>query len=135
MIRTGWVLSGLSSAFIIVDSFGKFMPPGPFYLEELHRIGQPVSKLLYVGILQFACGVLCLIPRTAILGAILLTGFLGGAEAIQARVSGSGAFLLTLPLSLGTLAWGGIWLRDERVRNLIPLRAPWAMDRTEAPSR
>ena len=131
MIRTGWVLCGLSSAFIIVDSVGKFLPPSPFFREELHRLGNPESNLLYVGILQFACGV----PRTAILGAILLTGFLGGAEAIQTRVSGSGAFLITLPLLLGTLAWAGIWLRDERLRNLIPLRAPWAMDRTEAPSR
>jgi hypothetical protein len=53
-----------------------------------------------------------------------MTGFLGGAEAIQIRVNGSGAFLLTLPLLLGVLAWGGIWLRDERLRNLLPLRAP-----------
>jgi hypothetical protein len=68
--------------------------------------------------------VLYLIPRTSILGAILMTGFLGGAEAMQIRVSGSGAFLIILPLFLGLLAWGGIWLRDERLRNLIPLRAP-----------
>ena len=77
-----------------------------------------------MGILQLTVGVLYLIPRTSILGAILMTGFLGGAEAIQIRVSGSGAFLTMLPLLLGLLAWGGIWLRDERLRNLIPLRAP-----------
>jgi hypothetical protein len=62
--------------------------------------------------------------ETTILGAILLTGFLGCAEAIQTRVSRSGAFLIMLPLLLGLVAWGGIWLRDDRLRNLIPLRAP-----------
>ena len=74
--------------------------------------------------LQFACGLVYVIPRTSILGAILVTGFLGGAEAIQTRVSGSGAFLIALPLLEGVIAWGGIWLRDERLRNLIPLCAP-----------
>jgi hypothetical protein len=62
--------------------------------------------------------------ETTIPGAILLTGFLGCAEAIQTRVSRSGAFLIMLPLLLGLVAWGGIWLRDDRLRNLIPLRAP-----------
>ena len=53
-----------------------------------------------------------------------MTGFLGGAEAIQTRVSGSGAFLIMLPVLLGVIAWGGIWLRDERLRKLIALRVP-----------
>jgi hypothetical protein len=126
MIRTGWVLTGISAVITIGDGFGKFMPPSGLLLDQMHRLGESESYVLYVGILEFACGVLYAIPRTAILGAILLTGFLGGAEAIQARVSGSGAFLLTLPLLWGTLAWGGIWLRDERLRSLIPMRAPRA---------
>lgn len=92
--------------------------------NRVDRLGESESTLYVVGILQFTVGVLYLIPRTAILGAILLTGFLGGAEAIQTRVSGSGAFLMMLPLLLGLLACGGIWLLDERLRNLIPLRAP-----------
>ena len=125
MIRIGWVLTGLTSANMIADSLGKFSPPA-LLLEEVHRLGESESTLYLVGILQCTVGVLYLIPRTAILGAILLTGFLGGAEALQTRVSGSGAFLILLPLLLGLLAWGGIWLRDERLRNLIPLRAPLA---------
>ena len=129
MLRVGWVLTWLSSVNMIFDSLGKFRPP-PFLLQELHRLGESESNLVFVGILQFACGVLILIPRTAILGAILMTGVLGGAEGIQTRVSGSGAFLTTLPLLLGVLAWGGIWLRDERLRELIPLRAPRATNRT-----
>jgi hypothetical protein len=124
MIRAGWVLSGLSSAFMIVDGLLKLLPPDAAFLEELHRLGEAESTLVPLGLLQFACGALYVIPRTAILGAILLTGFLGGAEALQTRVSGSGAFLIALPLFLGLLVWGGIWLRDERLRNLIPLRAP-----------
>ena len=123
MTRTGWVLTGLTAANIILDSFGKFFPPA-LLLEEIHRLGEQEIPLVPLRILQLTVGVLYLIPRTSILGAILMTGFLGGAEAIQIRVSGSGAFLTMLPLLLGLLAWGGIWLRDERLRNLIPLRAP-----------
>ena len=123
MIRIGWVLTGLTSANLIGDSFGKFLAVAPL-LEEFHRLGERESTLIPLGILQFTLGVVYLIPRTSILGAILLTGFFGGAEALQTRVSGSGAFLIMLPLLLGLLAWGGIWLRDERLRNLIPLRAP-----------
>lgn len=122
MRRTGWVLSGLSGAFMVVDGLLKLLPPSPAFLAELHRLGELESTLVPLGILQFTCGALYLIPRTSILGAILLTGFLGGAEALQTRVNGSGAFLIALPLFLGVLVWAGIWLRDERLRHLIPLR-------------
>jgi DoxX-like family len=130
MTRTGWVLTGLSSANMILDSLGKFMPPA-LLLEEANRLGESAGFLVIVGILEFTCGALSLIPKTAILGVILQTGFLGGAEAIQIRVSGSGVFLVTLPLFLGVLAWGGIWLRDERLRDLIPLSARRATNQTE----
>ena len=125
MIRIGWVLTGLTSANMIGDSLGKILPWHPaLLLEEVQRLGESEIPLVLLGILQFTVGVVYLIPRTSILGAILMTGFLGGAEAIQIRVNGSGTFLITLPLFLGLMAWGGIWLRDERLRNLIPLRAP-----------
>jgi hypothetical protein len=116
------------------DSVGKLMPLSGVLLEEFHRLGESEDKALYYGLLQFSCGLLYVIPRTSILGAILVTGFLGGAEAIQTRVSGSGALLNTLPLLEIMIAWGGIWLRDERLRNLIPLCAPRAASRTEARS-
>ena len=125
VLRTGWVLSGLSGGFLIVDGLMKLLPPDPVFIEELHRLGEAESTLIPLGILEFSCGALYLIPRTAILGAILLTGFVGGAEALQTRVSGSGAFLIVLPLLLGALAWAGIWLRDERLRALIPVRTPF----------
>jgi len=125
MIRIGWVLTVLTSVNMIGDSLGKILPwhPAPL-LDELQRLGESEIPLILLGMLQLTVGVVYLIPRTSILGAILMTGFLGGAEAIQIRVSGSGAFLITLPLVLGVLAWAGIWLRDERLRSLIPLRAP-----------
>lgn len=124
MIRTGWVLTVLTGFNMIGDSVLKMMPLSGFLLEEFHRLGESEDKAIYYGLLQFSCGLLYSIPRTSILGAILVTGFLGGAEAIQTRVSGSGAFLNTLPLIEIAIAWGGIWLRDERLRDLIPLRMP-----------
>ena len=125
-VRIGWVLTWLSAANMISDSTGKLFFHPALLLSELHRLGEAESALFAVGLLQFTVAVVYLIPRTSILGAVLMTGFLGGAEAIQTRVSGSGAFLNMLPLFLGLLAWAGIWLRDERLRNLIPLRAPLA---------
>ena len=122
MTRIGWVLTGLSAANMILDSSGKFFPPAQL-LQEFHRLGELESTLIPLGILEFTVGVVYLIPRTSILGAILMTGFLGGAEALQTRVNGSGVFLNMLPLMLGLLAWAGIWLRDERLRALIPFRS------------
>ena len=98
MIRIGWVLTGLSSANMIGDSLGKILPWHPaLLLEEVQRLGESEIPLILLGILQFTVGVVYLIPRTSILRRILMTGFLGGAEAIQIRVSGSGAFLNMLP--------------------------------------
>ena len=104
MIRIGWVLTGLSSANMIGDSLGKILPWHPvLLLEEVQRLGESEIPLILLGILEFAVGVVYLIPRTSILGAILMTGFLGGAEAIQIRVSGSGAFLI-MTVVLATIA-------------------------------
>jgi len=124
MVRIGWVLTSLSAANMMLDSTGKMFFYPAQLISEFHRLGESESIMIPLGILQFAVALVYLIPRTSILGAILMTGFLGGAEAIQARVSGSGVFLITLPLFLIVLAWAGIWLRDERLRALIPLRTP-----------
>jgi hypothetical protein len=75
-----------------------------------------------MGIVLLACTVLYLIPRTAILGVILLTGYLGGAVATHVRV-GEGLFPVLFPVVFGALLWGGLWLRDERLRALIPLQS------------
>lgn len=122
MTWVGWILTGLSGAFMISDGLAKALfPPNAFLLSEVQRLGESRDMLTPFAVLYLVCAVLYLIPRTTILGAILVTGYLGGAEAIQTRVSGTPAFLILLPVLSGALVWGGIWFRDERLRNLIPL--------------
>ena len=96
------------------------MKPAPV-VEGFAQFGFPESLIFPLGILELACTVVYLIPRTSILGAILLTGYLGGAVATHVRV-GEGLFPVLFPVIMGVLVWGGQWLRDERLRALIPLR-------------
>lgn len=79
----------------------------------------PAGSALAIGIVELACTAVYLVPRTAVLGAILLTGYLGGATAVSVQLGASFA----LPLVFGVLVWGGLYLRDPRLRALIPLRA------------
>jgi DoxX-like family len=87
-------------------------------VEEFTRLGWPESLILGLGILEIACAVVYAIPRTAVLGAVLLTGYLGGAVATHVRI-GDPYFG---PLIGGVLVWLGLYLRDPRLRALIPLR-------------
>ena len=89
--------------------------------ETTVQLGYPESVILGLGIVLLACTALYLIPRTAVLGAILLTGYLGGAVATHVRV-GASPFEILFPVIFGALLWGGLFLRDERLRELIPLR-------------
>ena len=111
MTRAGWILTGLSAAFMIYDGVLKALfPPNAFLLGEIDRLGSLKDMVVPFAILYLVCTVLYLIPRTVILGAILTTGYLG-----------SPAFIILLPVLLGAMVWGGVWLRDERLRDLIPL--------------
>jgi len=89
-------------------------------LEGWAKFGYPMSTLLPIGLVELLCVVLYLVPRTAVLGAILATGYLGGAVATHVRAGESAVALA--PFLLGVLAWGGLWLRDPRLRALLPLR-------------
>jgi hypothetical protein len=91
-------------------------------VETTVQLGYPESVILGLGIVLLVCTVLYLIPRTSILGAILLTGYLGGAVATHVRV-GEGLFPVLFPVFLGVLIWLGLYLRDDRLRTLIPLRS------------
>ncbi len=91
----------------------------PQVLESWATFGYPEGALLAVGVVELACAVVYAIPRTAVLGAILVTGFLGGATATHVR-AGQAAFVA--PVLLGVLAWAGLFLRDPRLRALLPLR-------------
>lgn len=115
---TGRIVSGLVVLFMLFDGTVKIlkMPPA---VEGTVRLGYPVSVIAPLGFVVLVCVVLYVIPRTAAMGAILLTGFLGGATATQVRVQDP---WFLFPLGLGALAWFGLYLRDERLRGIIPLR-------------
>jgi hypothetical protein len=94
----------------------------PFVVQATVQLGYPERVIVGLGIVLMTCTILYLIPRTAVLGAILLTGYLGGAVATQVRV-GNPLFTHTLfPIYLALLLWGGLFLREGRLRSLIPLR-------------
>jgi hypothetical protein len=120
MLWTGWIISALPSLFLLVDGVMKLLKPA-IVTETTVQLGYPESVILGLGIVLLTCTVLYLIPRTAVLGAILLTGYLGGAVATHVRVS-AGPFEVLFPVIIGALLWGGLFLRDERLRELIPLR-------------
>jgi hypothetical protein len=119
----GRVLSGLVIVFLLFDGAIKLVP-WPIVTETMDRIGYGSSETLArtLGVITVACTVLYAIPPTSILGAILLTGYLGGAVASHLRI---GSPLLThtlFGLYLGLMLWGGLWLRDRNLQTLIPFR-------------
>ncbi len=117
-LRTGRVVSGSVGLFLLVDGGARLAGFAP-YVEGMTRFGYAAELAPWVGLSLLVCTTLYLLPRTAILGAILVTGYLGGATASQVRV-GDRWFLF--PVALGTMAWLGLWLRDGGLRELIPLR-------------
>ena len=118
---TGRIMNALPALFLFMDAVGKLLKPAPV-VEGTVQLGYPESVLLGLGIVLLACTVFYVIPRTAILGAILLTGYLGGAVATHVRVGSPLFSHILFPVYLAVLLWGGLYLRDERLRALIPLR-------------
>jgi DoxX-like protein len=117
----GRVVSVLAALFLLFDGVMKLGKPA-FVVEATLRLGYPEDVILGLGIVLAASTVLYLIPQTSVLGAILLTGYLGGAVASHVRV-GDPIFPILFPIIFGVLIWGGLYLRDERLRSLVPLRA------------
>jgi hypothetical protein len=114
------IISALAILFLLFDAIAKLMKVPPV-LEASARLGYAASLVVVIGCLLLACVAVYAIPRTSFLGAILLTGYLGGAIAAYVRVTDP--LLETLfPAILGVLIWAGIFLRDDRLRTLIPLR-------------
>jgi hypothetical protein len=118
----GWAMSGLVIAFLLMDSAMKLMAL-PVALEASAPLGVPGADMARtLGVLLLVCTLLYTAPLTAVFGAILLTGYLGGAVATHVRV-GSPLFThVMFGVYLGLLLWGGLYLRDPRLRTLIPLR-------------
>jgi hypothetical protein len=116
----GRITGGLPALFLLVDAIMKFIKPPPV-VEATVKLGYPESVIIGLGVVLLASTILYLIPKTSILGAILSTGYLGGAVATHVRV-GEGWFSILFPVFFGVLLWAGLWLRDDRVQKLIPLR-------------
>jgi hypothetical protein len=121
---TGRILSGLVVFFLLVDAGFKLIRPLPApAVEAFGKLGYPFGLAAGIGVLLLSCVALYLIPRTSVLGAILLTGYLGGAVASHVRVGDPWFSHALFPVYVGVLIWGGIYLRDQRLRALIPLRS------------
>lgn len=123
-IWTGRVLSGLVVAFLAFDLVVKLVGQADA-VKATSQFGFPDGTLTLLGVIQLGCLILYLIPRTALIGAVLWTGYLGGAIATHLRMGGP-AFSYAFPLIVAALLWGGLYLRDRRVRalfapsNLVP---------------
>lgn len=114
----GSVMSVLAVLLILFGSVMKLMKT-PAVVEGFVRAGLPERLIIPVGIIELGCVIVYVIPRTAVLGAILMTGLLGGATLTTVRI---GDPTWPLPVVVGMLAWGGLFFRDLRLRELIPLR-------------
>lgn len=115
---TGRVMSALPVLLLLLSSIMKLMKM-PTVVEGSAKAGLSERLILPVGIIELICVIVYLIPRTAVLGAILMTGLLGGATVTTLRI---GDPTYPMPVILGMLAWGGLYMRDPRLRELIPLR-------------
>jgi len=116
----GIIISALPALMLLFAGSTKLAKPASV-VKEFARLGYPESVILGIGILELACTVVYLIPRASVLGAILLTGYLGGAVATHVRI-GDPFYNILAPILFGALIWGGLFLRDVRLRALIPLR-------------
>lgn len=120
-IWTGRAISGLVVLFMVFDGVTKILKV-PQVVQASARLHLSMADTVGIGIVLLICTAIYLLPRTAILGAILLTGYLGGATAIQLQAQ-SPAFENAFPVIFGVLVWAGIFFRDRELRAMIPLRA------------
>jgi hypothetical protein len=118
---TGRILTGLFALFMLGASIAPKLLNLPVTHETMAQLGWPPGYVLMIGLIELACLVLYLIPRTSLLGAVLMMGLLGGAMATQIR-AGSPLFShILFSIYLGLFMWGGLWLRDQRLRALFPI--------------
>ncbi|HUI64300.1 MAG TPA: DoxX family protein [Bacteroidota bacterium] len=121
IIWTGRLLSGLALLFMLFDSLTKVIKE-PHVVQGTAQLGYPEALIPTIGFILLGCLILYAIPRTAILGAILLTGFLGGAVATNVRIENPLFSHTLFPVYVGILVWGGLYLRSDRLRSLLSLR-------------
>ena len=122
-VWAGRIVSALPAMMLIFSGVLKLAKPaGARIVEEFGRLGYPENVILDIGSLEIACTVVYIIPRVSVLGAILLTGYLGGAVATHVRIGDPLPNVLG-PIIFGALVWVGLYLRDQRLRALLPLRS------------
>lgn len=117
----GRIMSGVALLFLAFDASIKVLQLVPAE-EGTSQLGWPASTVFSLGILQVVCWIAYAVPRTAVLGALLWTGYLGGAVATHVRVDSPLFSHVLFPIYVAVLLWGGLWLREPRVRSLLPLR-------------
>ena len=120
LVWTGRALTTLGVLFLIFDAVIKLMQIQPV-VDTFNLLGIPTGLAPAIGFLMLACLAVYLFPRTSLLGAVLLTGYLGGAIALQLRI-GAPAFTLVFPLIVAAFIWGGLYLRDPLLRTVMPVR-------------
>ena len=118
---TGRILSGIAIVFLLFDAVIHLIKPAPV-VTAFGQLGYPISASVPIAIIEFVCIAFYIVPRTSILGAVLLTGYLGGAIAAQLRIGAPLFSTLLFPIYVAFLVWGGLYLRDPIVRTIIPIR-------------
>jgi hypothetical protein len=118
---TGYALTAFVALFLTFDTVLKVLQLAPA-MQGTTELGYPADSVLVIGVIELVCLVLYLVPRTSVLGALVLTGYLGGAIATHIRI---GSPLLThtlFPIYVALMVWGGLYLRENRLRELLPFR-------------
>lgn len=118
----GIVISAIPTLFLLMDAVGKLVKPEPVITGTV-ELGYPETVILPLGIVLLICTILYAVPKTSVLGAILLTGYLGGAVATHVRIRNPLLTHTLFPVYLGILIWLGLYFRDVRLRQLVPLRS------------
>ncbi len=117
----GTLVSAVAALFLLFDAVGKLLRLDPV-VEGTTRLGYPESAVALIGAIELACLVAYVVPRTSVLGAILMTGYLGGAVATHLRLGNPLLTHTLFPLYVGLLVWAGLYLREDRLPALLPVR-------------
>ena len=118
----GYIVTAIPVLFLLMDAVGKFVRPEAVVKGTI-ELGYPETVILPLGIILLVSVIIYVVPAASVLGAILLTGYLGGAVATHVRIGNPLATHILFPVYIGILVWLGLYLRDTRVRELLPIRA------------
>jgi hypothetical protein len=119
--RIGLVLSALTALFLLFDAVIHLLRIQPV-VDSFTALGFPLGTVRWIAVVELVCLVLYLLPRTSVLGAVLLTGYLGGAVSAHVRVESPLVSTVLFPVYVGIALWAGLWLRDRRLRRELPVR-------------